>query len=98
MLSIGPDEPPADGITFLSVLDITLLFARRAGIFVAQAAGNRGPDPGSVSSFSPWAMGVAASTTSRTYTPILVLGNGYRIKGIGLSGNILSLLLFLILF
>ncbi|KAF3322146.1 subtilisin-like protease SBT3.5 [Carex littledalei] len=85
VLSIGPDEPPADGITFLSVLDITLLFARRAGIFVAQAAGNRGPDPASVSSFSPWAMGVAASTTSRAYTPILVLGNGYRIKGIGLS-------------
>lgn len=90
MLSIGPDKPPADKITFMSVFDITLLFVRRAGIFVAQAAGNRGPDAASVSSFSPWAMGVAASTTGRTYTPILVLGNKYWIKGIGLSGNQLT--------
>ncbi|KAJ4800614.1 Subtilisin-like protease [Rhynchospora pubera] len=85
VLSIGPDQPPADKITFMSVLDIALLFARRAGIFVVQAAGNRGPDAASVSSFSPWAVGVAASTTSRAYSPVLVLGNGHAIKGTGLS-------------
>jgi hypothetical protein len=90
VLSVGPDEPTADKITFMSVFDIALLSARHAGIFVAQAVGNRGPDTASVSSFSPWAMGVAASTTSRVYNPILLLGNMYRIKGIGLSGTQLT--------
>ncbi|KAE8686376.1 Subtilisin-like protease SBT2.4 [Hibiscus syriacus] len=31
-LSIGPDEPPQDSVTFLSIFDIAMLFARRAGV------------------------------------------------------------------
>ncbi|KAJ7967739.1 Subtilisin-like protease [Quillaja saponaria] len=85
-LSVGPDEPPEDAITFLNVYDICLLFARRAGVFVVQAAGNKGPGPFTVVSFSPWAVGVAASSTDRTYPGSLVLGNGQKLSGVGLSG------------
>ncbi|XBI97792.1 hypothetical protein VPH35_018110 [Triticum aestivum] len=70
---------------FLGMLDVALLFARRAGVFVAQAAGNGGPAQSSVTSYSPWATTVAAGTTGRTHTPWLVLGNGQRVPGIGLS-------------
>ncbi|XP_058080521.1 subtilisin-like protease SBT2.4 [Magnolia sinica] len=85
-LSIGPDEPPEDTLTFLNVFDIFLLFARRAGIFVVQAAGNKGPAASSIVSYSPWAMGVGSSTTDRSFTTELVLGDGRKISGIGLSG------------
>ncbi|KAF3792109.1 Subtilisin-like protease SBT2-4 [Nymphaea thermarum] len=75
-LSVGPDEPPKDSsFTMLNVFDVMLMFAQRAGIFVVQAAGNKGPDAGTVISFSPWVMGVAACHTDRTYAPYLLLGN-----------------------
>jgi len=85
-LSVGPDEPPEDTITFLSVFDIFMLFARRAGVFVAQAAGNHGPDFSTVVSYSPWAVGVAACSTDRRYPGSLLLGNGLKVGGVGLSG------------
>ncbi|CAL5035396.1 unnamed protein product [Urochloa decumbens] len=85
VLSIGPDERPASKVTFLSMLDVALLSARRAGVFVAQAAGNRGPAESSVISYSPWVTTVAASTTGRSYTSGLVLGDGRHIPGLGLS-------------
>lgn len=85
-LSIGPDEPPDDTLTFLSVFEIFMLSARKAGVFVVQAAGNHGPDQYSVVSYSPWAVGVAASTTDRSYSCTLILGNGQIITGVGLSG------------
>jgi hypothetical protein len=59
-LSIGPSRPTEDTLTFLSIFDITLLFARKAGVFVAQAAGNSGPSSSTVVSFSPWSVGVAS--------------------------------------
>jgi hypothetical protein len=59
-LSIGPSKPTEDTLTFLSIFDITLLFARKAGVFVAQAAGNSGPSSSTVVSFSPWSVGVAS--------------------------------------
>ncbi|GFY91712.1 PA-domain containing subtilase family protein [Actinidia rufa] len=85
-LSVGPDEPPEDTLTFLSVFDLFMLSASKAGIFVVQAAGNHGPSPYTVVSYSPWAIGVAASTTDRTYPATLILGNAQRIGGVGLSG------------
>ncbi|ONK78987.1 uncharacterized protein A4U43_C01F1710 [Asparagus officinalis] len=87
VLSIGPNEAPKDTVTFMSVFDVLLLFARRAGVFVVQAAGNRGPGPSTVTSYSPWAMAVASSTTGRCYAPALVLGDGQRLRGVGLSGE-----------
>lgn len=91
-LSIGPDTPPEDTMTFLNVFDIFMLFARRAGVFVVQAAGNQGPGPSTVVSYSPWAVGAAASGTDRSYPGTLVLGNGQKIGGVGLSGKNLGLI------
>ncbi|KAA8520138.1 hypothetical protein F0562_014394 [Nyssa sinensis] len=85
-LSVGPDEPPEDTFTMLSVFDIFMLFARKAGVFVVQAAGNQGPSPYTVVSYSPWAMGVAACGTDRSYIGTLILGSGQKIDGVGLSG------------
>ncbi|KAL5215252.1 hypothetical protein ABZP36_004404 [Zizania latifolia] len=85
VLSVGPDERPTSKVTFVSMLDVALLFARKAGVFVVQAAGNRGPADSSVVSYSPWVTTVAADTTGRSYTPRLVLGNGRRVSGFGLS-------------
>jgi hypothetical protein len=87
VLSVGPDARPGTKVTFLSMLEIALLSARRAGVFVAQAAGNRGPAKSSVVSYSPWVMTVAAGTTGRSYTSSLVLGDGRRVLGLGLSGT-----------
>lgn len=97
VLSIGPDERRASEVTFLSMLDVALLSARRAGVFVAQAAGNSGPAESSVVSYSPWVTTVAAATTGRSYTSWLVLGDGRRIPGLGLSGtkSYSALLIFL---
>lgn len=86
-LSIGPDEPPEDTITFLGMFEIFMLAAHRAGTFVVQAAGNLGPGPFTIVSYSPWAVGVAACDTDRTYPAILILGDGQKIGGVGLSGK-----------
>lgn len=87
-LSIGLDEPPQDTVTFLSMFDIAMLFARRAAIFVVQAAGNQGPGPSTVVSYSPWAVGAASSRIDRRYIGSLLLGNGQNISGVGLTGNV----------
>ncbi|KAK4858974.1 hypothetical protein QYF36_024725 [Acer negundo] len=89
-LSVGPDEPPSDTITFLSVFDVFLLYARRAGVFVVQAAGNQGPAASTVVSYSPWAVSAAACSTDRTYPSSLHLGNGQNVGGVGLSGPTLG--------
>ena len=93
VLSIGPDEPPRDTVTFMNVFDMFLLFARRAGIFVVQAAGNKGPGESTVISYSPWVMGVASSTTGRTYTTTILLGDGHQLQGVSLSGLPLLMLI-----
>ncbi|CAL5018109.1 unnamed protein product [Urochloa decumbens] len=90
VLSVGPDERPTSKVTFLSMLDVALLSARRAGVFVAQAAGNRGPAESSVVSYSPWVTTVAASTTGRSYRSGLVLGDGRHVPGLGLSAPTLK--------
>lgn len=94
-LSIGPDEPPRDTITMLGIFDVLMLFARRAGVFVVQAAGNRGPAPSTVVSYSPWAVAAAACTTDRIYPGSLLLGNGLKLGGVGLSGPTCGRPLFL---
>lgn len=84
-LSLGPTSAPTGVSTFLNVFDVELLFAVKAGVFVAQAAGNSGPAQTSILSFSPWITSVAASITDRTYTNSLRLGNNESFLGVGLS-------------
>ncbi|XAR63738.1 Cucumisin [Bertholletia excelsa] len=85
-LSVGPNSPPATTkITFLNPFDATLLAAVKAGVFVAQAAGNGGPSPKTLLSYSPWIMSVAAAVDDRRYKNHLVMGNGKILPGMGLS-------------
>ncbi|CAN8240768.1 unnamed protein product [Cochlearia groenlandica] len=85
-LSVGPDEPPVDKPTVLGIFDMAMLMARKAGVFVVQAAGNHGPSPSSVLSYSPWVVGVASGSTDRSYPTILILDGGITVHGVGLSG------------
>ncbi|XP_058753175.1 subtilisin-like protease SBT2.6 [Vicia villosa] len=85
-LSVGPNGPPAaTKTTFLNPFDATLLGAVKAGVFVAQAAGNGGPFPKSLVSYSPWIVSVAAAIDDRRYKNHLCLGNGKILAGLGLS-------------
>ncbi|XP_010541122.2 PREDICTED: subtilisin-like protease SBT2.6 [Tarenaya hassleriana] len=85
-LSVGPNSPPATTkTTFLNPFDATLLGAVKAGVFVAQAAGNGGPFPKTLVSYSPWITTVAAAIDDRRYKNHLTLGNGKMLPGIGLS-------------
>ncbi|GAB2267415.1 hypothetical protein Dimus_002398 [Dionaea muscipula] len=85
-LSVGPNSPPAaTKTTFLNPFDASLLSAVKAGVFVAQAAGNGGPFPKTLLSYSPWITSVAAAVDDRRYKNHLVLGNGKVLPGIGLS-------------
>lgn len=93
-LSITPNRRPPGIATFFNPIDMALLSAVQAGIFVVQAAGNTGPAPKSMSSFSPWIFTVGASSHDRSYSNSLVLGNGVTIPGVGLARKFLLYLLF----
>ncbi|KAJ8545252.1 hypothetical protein K7X08_017835 [Anisodus acutangulus] len=84
-LSITPNRRPPGVATFFNPIDMALLSAVKAGIFVVQAAGNTGPSPKSISSFSPWIFTVGASTHDRVYSNSIVLGNNITIPGVGLA-------------
>lgn len=95
-LSVGPNSPPTTTrTTFLNPFDATLLSAVKAGVFVAQAAGNGGPFPKTMVSYSPWIASVAAAVDDRQYKNYLTLGNGKILPGLGLSRKFI---IFLILF
>nr|CAD1828137.1 unnamed protein product [Ananas comosus var. bracteatus] len=83
--SITPNRRPPGIATFFNPIDMALLSAVKAGIFVVQAAGNTGPSPKSMSSFSPWIFTVGASSHDRIYNNYLVLGNNLTISGVGLA-------------
>ncbi|CAM8930004.1 unnamed protein product [Rhodiola kirilowii] len=84
-LSITPNRRPPGIATFFNPIDMALLSAVKAGIFVIQAAGNTGPSFGSMSSFSPWIYTVGAASHSRVYSNSIVLGNGVTLPGVGFA-------------
>ncbi|KAF4391018.1 hypothetical protein CsatB_001453 [Cannabis sativa] len=84
-LSITPNRRPPGIATFFNPIDMALLSAVKAGIFVVQAAGNTGPSPKSMSSFSPWIFTVGAASHDRIYSNSIVLGNNVTIQGVGLA-------------
>lgn len=91
-LSVGPNSPPATTkTTFLNPFDATLLAAVKAGVFVAQAAGNGGPFSKTVLSYSPWITSVAAAVDDRRYKNHLTLGNEKILPGIGLSRKFMQI-------
>ncbi|KAK6916909.1 Subtilisin-like protease, fibronectin type-III domain [Dillenia turbinata] len=84
-LSVTPNRRPPGIATFFNPIDMALLSAVKAGIFVVQAAGNTGPSPKSIFSFSPWIYTVGAATHDRAYSNCIVLGNNITISGVGLA-------------
>ncbi|KAE9461501.1 hypothetical protein C3L33_06612, partial [Rhododendron williamsianum] len=84
-LSITPNRRPPGIATFFNPIDMALLSAVKAGIFVVQAAGNTGPSAKSMSSFSPWIFTVGAASHDRIYSNSIVLGNNLTISGVGLA-------------
>ncbi|XP_051128626.1 subtilisin-like protease SBT5.6 isoform X2 [Andrographis paniculata] len=48
---------------------------------VAAAAGNAGPNAGTVANVAPWAITVAASSIDRVFESAFLLGNGYQYQG-----------------
>ncbi|OIW18076.1 hypothetical protein TanjilG_08546 [Lupinus angustifolius] len=84
-LSITPNRRPPGIATFFNPIDMALLSAVKAGIFVVQAAGNTGPSPMSMSSFSPWIFTVGAASHDRIYSNSIFLGNNVTIPGVGLA-------------
>ncbi len=83
------DRAVSDGVDVLSysvagggdlAVELALLNASAAGVFVAAAAGDGGPRRGSVGHPSPWVTTVAASSKG-VYRGHVVLGDGRRIAG-----------------
>lgn len=77
---------------------MALLSAVKAGIFVVQAAGNTGPSPMSMSSFSPWILTVGAASHDRLYGNSIILGNNVTIPGVGLARKFLFLCFWLTIY
>jgi subtilisin family serine protease len=85
--SVGSSHPAVFG-----PVERSFLFAVDSGVFVAAAAGNDGPKPGTVGSPAgvPWVTSVAASTLGRTFEATVSVapkkgGTGSTIKAKGAS-------------
>jgi subtilisin family serine protease len=77
--SIGNDVDQVDPS------DVAFLNAAAAGVFVAVAAGNAGPNAGTVDNAMPWEATVGAGTHDVKYAKNVVLGNGASYEGVGLG-------------
>src|SRR5215216_1791968 len=83
--SIGDGDPD-----FLDADDVSFLFARQGGVFVAASAGNDGPDASTVDHGGPWLTTVGASTQNRTFAGTVRLGNGQTFKGVSVTLDLAS--------
>ncbi|KAM3280834.1 subtilisin-like protease SBT5.4 [Capsicum chacoense] len=66
-------------------LAIGSFHAVKNGIVVVTSAGNRGPEPGTVTNVAPWIITVAASTLDRSFHASAEMQNGLVLKGASLS-------------
>ncbi len=83
--SIGGGLDPYEDI-----VELAFLGAYKAGVFVAAAAGNNGPDPDTVVHRGPWVTTVAASTQARTFVGQLHLTSGSQsldLTGVSITGD-----------
>src|SRR5215208_3137115 len=83
--SIGDGDPD-----FLDDDDVSFLFARQAGVFVATSAGNAGPGPSTTDHGGPWLIATAASTQNRSFSGTVKLGNGQSHKGVTITRGLAS--------
>ncbi|KAK7831281.1 subtilisin-like protease sbt4.9 [Quercus suber] len=92
------DDAIADGVDIISIslggssknyfadaIAIGAFHAMRKGILTSTSAGNRGPDLATLSSFAPWSLSVAASTTDRKFFTEVQLGNNKKFEGVSIN-------------
>ncbi|KAF8731813.1 hypothetical protein HU200_015752 [Digitaria exilis] len=93
------DDAIADGVDVISAsigmvmpldypedpLSVGAFHAMKRGVVTSVSAGNSGPILGTVSNVSPWTVSVAATATDRLIISELVLGDGKRIQGNGIT-------------
>jgi hypothetical protein len=72
---------------YLDAVEVSFLFARRAGVFVATSAGNSGPGASTVAHISPWLISTAASTQDRSFVGTAIVG-GTTYNGVTLTGGV----------
>src|SRR5438067_786331 len=92
-LTAAIDQAGSDGVdvinysisgtttNFLDPVQVSYLFAARAGVFVSASAGNSGPTTGTVAHPGPWLTTVAAGTHNRNGQGSVTLGNGATYTG-----------------
>ncbi|XP_027916293.1 subtilisin-like protease SBT2.2 isoform X2 [Vigna unguiculata] len=73
------DQAAQDGV---DIICLSITPNRRPSV---QAAGNTGPSPMTMSSFSPWIFTVGATSHDRVYSNSLCLGNNLTVPGLGLA-------------
>ncbi|XP_044502401.1 subtilisin-like protease SBT4.14 [Mangifera indica] len=94
----GFDAAIHDGVDILSIslggfkenysvdsIAIGSFHALKKGIITVAAAGNSGPNLGSLSNHAPWLVTVAASGINRQFRSTVELGNGKTLSGIGID-------------
>ena len=82
-LSLGGSSSPY----YVDPVAIASLGAVQEGVFIAASAGNTGPAASSVLNSAPWMMTVAASSTDRSFSAIVKLGNGETFHGASLNSG-----------
>ncbi|MEU9329663.1 S8 family serine peptidase [Streptomyces canus] len=92
----GLNQAVADGVDVVNLsiggygvlsgtLELAMLNAAKAGVFISAAGGNSGPD--SVDHVEPWVTTVAASTHDTGYRTTLTLGDGTSRTGAGVVAS-----------
>lgn len=93
------DDAIADGVDIISIsvggsfpsdyfddpIAIGAFHAMKGGVLTSNSAGNSGPDPESITNFSPWSLSVAASTIDRKFLTQVMLGNNNSYDGIAVN-------------
>ncbi|XP_055811615.1 subtilisin-like protease SBT4.15 [Solanum dulcamara] len=70
---------------FEDSIAIGAFHALKKGILTCCAAGNSGPDLGTIENVAPWIFTVAASSSDRKFETLAMLGNGVAIPGISIN-------------
>ncbi|KAG8653623.1 hypothetical protein MANES_05G041600v8 [Manihot esculenta] len=83
IISASLGEITVDYLT--DALSIGAFHAMRKGIITVAAAGNNGPNLGTVANHAPWLLTVAASGIDREFRDNVEFGNGKNISGLGIN-------------
>ncbi|XVF75261.1 hypothetical protein PTKIN_Ptkin13bG0173300 [Pterospermum kingtungense] len=93
------DDAIADGVDIISLsvgfriardyfndsIAIGAFHAMSHGVLTVTSAGNEGPNPATITNFSPWSLSVAASTIDRKFFTKVMLGNNVIYEGVSIN-------------